>query len=124
MHNRIEAAKGDITTFKADAIVNAAKFVIHTVGPVWHGGNNNEDELLANCYKNSLKLAEYNYIKIIAFPSISTGVYSFPFECACKIAIKTVKEFLENNTSIEKVIFVCFSESDFEVYERFLIEHR
>lgn len=94
-----------------------AKFVIHTVGPIWRGGNNNEDKLLANCYVNSLRLAVEHKIKTIAFPAISTGVYSFPLERATKIAIRTVKEFLSNNTSLEKVVFVCFSESDYKTYK-------
>ena len=92
------------------------KFVIHTVGPIWNGGNKNEDELLASCYKNSLELALKNNIKTITFPSISTGAYRFPVERAAKIAIKEVKNFLEKNQSIEKVTFVCFSEEDYEVY--------
>ncbi len=71
-----------------------AKFVIHTVGPVWNGGNHNEDQLLANCYHNSLKLAVENKIKTIAFPAISTGVYGFPLERATKIAIAEVKKVL------------------------------
>lgn len=95
-----------------------AKFIIHTVGPVWNGGKNNEDDLLANCYKNSLKLAVENKIKTIAFPAISTGVYSFPLERATKIAVSEIKKFLEKNESIEKVFFVCFDEDTFEVYER------
>ena len=85
-----------------------AKFVIHIAGPIWNGGNRNEDELLANCYRNSLELAIKNNIKTIAFPAISTGVYRFPIERAAKIAISEVKNFLEKNKSIEKVIFVCF----------------
>ncbi|MBN2571253.1 MAG: O-acetyl-ADP-ribose deacetylase [Ignavibacteriales bacterium] len=91
-----------------------AKFVIHTVGPVWYGGNKNEDELLADCYRNSLKLAVENDCKTIAFPAISTGVYRFPFERATQIAIKTVRDFLKNDETIEKVIFVCFSEGDYK----------
>jgi O-acetyl-ADP-ribose deacetylase len=94
-----------------------AKFVIHTVGPIWRGGNNNEDELLANCYKNSLMLAVENKIKSIAFPSISTGIYSFPFERAAKIAMKTVIEFLDKEKSIDKVIFVCFGKTAFDTYK-------
>ncbi len=99
-----------------------AKFVIHTVGPVWHGGTSNEDELLKSCYYNSLKLAVENNIKTIAFPSISTGVYRFPFERACRIAVNTVKDFLEKNRSIEKVIFVCFSNPDYLTYQRIVKE--
>jgi O-acetyl-ADP-ribose deacetylase len=87
-----------------------AKFVIHTVGPVWTGGNKNEDKLLANCYNNSLKLAKENGIKSIAFPAISTGVYGFPSNRAADIAVSTMREYLEKDDSIEKVIFVCFDE--------------
>jgi O-acetyl-ADP-ribose deacetylase (regulator of RNase III) len=97
-----------------------AKFIIHTVGPVWQGGNNNEDVLLANCYKNSLTLAVENGIKTIAFPAISTGIYSFPLERATKIAIAEVKKFLNKNDSIEKIIFVCFDEKTYAVYEKAL----
>jgi O-acetyl-ADP-ribose deacetylase (regulator of RNase III) len=99
-----------------------AEFVIHTVGPVWNGGNNNEDELLASCYKNSLLRGVENNVKTIAFPSISTGVYKFPFERAATIAINTVNDFLKNDDTIEKVFFVCFSQSDFETYQKLLAE--
>lgn len=94
-----------------------AKFVIHTVGPVWHGGNKNEDKLLASCYNNSLKLAKENGVKSIAFPAISTGVYGFPSDRAANIAVKTVKKFLEKDDSIERVIFVCFDERTFMCYK-------
>ena len=97
-----------------------AKYIIHTVGPVWNGGKNNEDKLLANCYKNSLKLAVENGVKTIAFPAISTGVYRFPLERATKIAVTEVKKFLEKNESIEKVIFVCFDEETYHVYNKIL----
>jgi O-acetyl-ADP-ribose deacetylase (regulator of RNase III) len=97
-----------------------AKYVIHTVGPVWRGGNHNEDNLLANSYKNSLQLAVENKIRTIAFPAISTGVYSFPIERATKIAITTVEKFLKNDSTIEKVIFVCFKENDYMVYKKYL----
>jgi O-acetyl-ADP-ribose deacetylase (regulator of RNase III) len=100
-----------------------AKYVIHTVGPKWNGGKNNEDELLANCYKNSLKLAVENGIKTIAFPAISTGVYHFPLVRATKIAVKETKNFLEKNSEIEKVIFVCFDERTAEVYKSVLEEN-
>ena len=93
-----------------------SKFVIHTVGPVWNGGKYNEDELLANCYRNSLKLAVENRIKTIAFPAISTGVYRFPLERAVKVAVKEVKNFLKSNDSIEKIIFVCFDDKTFQSY--------
>jgi len=94
-----------------------AKYVIHTVGPIWNGGNYNEDELLASCYHNSLKLAVENKIKTIAFPAISTGVYRFPLERATKIAVDEVRKFLEKNESIEKLIFVCFDEETYEIYK-------
>lgn len=97
-----------------------AKYIIHTVGPVWNGGQNKEENLLANCYRNSLKLAVENGIKTIAFPAISTGVYRFPLEGATKIAVTEVKKFLEKNDSIEKVIFVCFDEEPYQVYNKIL----
>lgn len=99
-----------------------AKFIIHTVGPVWNGGKNNEDKLLANCYKNSLVLAVENKIKTIAFPAISTGVYHFPLERATKIAVSEVKKFLEKTKSIEKVVFVCFDEETYRVYKNIIKE--
>jgi len=97
-----------------------AKFIIHTVGPVWNGGKNNEDKLLASCYQNSFKLAVENGIKTIAIPAISTGVYHFPLERATKIAVTEVKKILEKNDSIAKVIFVCFDEETYEVYQNIL----
>ncbi len=167
MKPEVEILKGDITTLKVDAIVNAAnnsllggggvdgaihraagpklleynrtlggcetgeakispgfnlpaKYIIHTVGPVWNGGNHNEDILLANCYRNSLKLASKNKIKTIAFPAISTGVYGFPLERATKIAVKEVKDFLGNDQSIQKVIFVCFDNMTYQAYKKYL----
>jgi O-acetyl-ADP-ribose deacetylase (regulator of RNase III) len=93
-----------------------AKYIIHTVGPVWHGGTHNEDNLLANCYKNSLKLAVENNIKSIAFPAISTGVYGFPHERAADIAVNEVKTFLAGSDKIEKVIFVCFDALTYNIY--------
>jgi O-acetyl-ADP-ribose deacetylase (regulator of RNase III) len=86
------------------------------VGPVWQGGNHNEDELLANCYRNSLALAEQYSIKTMAFPAISTGVYSFPLERSTRIAVSEVKSFLERNSSLEKVLLVCFSERAYQCY--------
>ena len=97
-----------------------AKFVIHTVGPVWNGGKRNEDLLLANCYNNSLELAKENRIKSIAFPAISTGVYCFPSDRAADIAVKAVKEFLGKDDSIEKIIFVCFDEKTYLNYKNAL----
>jgi len=93
-----------------------AKHVIHTVGPVWHGGSRGEPEFLAACYSNSLMLAAERGLKTIAFPSISTGVYGYPIEKAAAIALRTVKAFLEENTSIEKVIFCTFGSGDCQVY--------
>lgn len=97
-----------------------AKYVIHTVGPVWKGGDNGEEEKLAACYRNSLILAKEKGIESIAFPSISTGAYGFPIEKAAPIAIGAVKKFLEKNTSIKEVIFVLFSDDDFQVYQLLL----
>ena len=166
----LELIKADITTIKADAIVNAAntsllggggvdgaihrkggkaildacvairnkqgqcktgnavittagnlpaKYVIHTVGPVWRGGNSNEGDLLASCYRNSLTVAKSCRLKSIAFPSISTGIYGFPIELAAPIALMTTKTFLEENTGVfEKIIFVLFSDEDYDSYCR------
>ena len=97
-----------------------AKYIIHTVGPVWYGGQNNETELLKKCYQNSLKLAESYGCKSIAFPCISTGVYRFPKEKAAQIAINTVKENIPNLKQIQEIIFVCFSEQDKEIYNKYL----
>jgi O-acetyl-ADP-ribose deacetylase (regulator of RNase III) len=97
-----------------------AGYVIHTVGPVWRGGSNQEDELLKNCYKNSLKLAVENDIKTIAFPSISTGVYAFPVERASKIAFYSVTAFLKMDSSIEKVVFCCFDSDTANLYKQLL----
>jgi len=93
-----------------------AKYVIHTVGPIWHGGNNNEDQLLASCYRNSLQLAVENGIRTIAFPSISTGAYRFPVRRAARIAMQEISGFLEENGSIDKVFMVCFDEGTMEAY--------
>ena len=98
-----------------------AKFVIHTPGPVWRGGKNNEATLLAACYCNSLQLAKDHGIKSIAFPSISTGVYAFPLEQAAVIAVKTVKNFIADNPqALEKVIFVVFSPAALNIYKTVL----
>lgn len=95
-----------------------AKYVIHTVGPVWHGGKTGEAKLLAEAYRNSLELAVSKGLKTIAFPSISTGAYGYPIEKACKIALSTVKDFLEEKDKIDEVILVLFSNRDYEVYEK------
>ncbi len=161
--NRVQIIKGDITTLKVDAIVNAAntsllggggvdgaihraageelkmecrklggcptgearispgfqlpaKYVIHAVGPVWHGGKTKENQLLASCYKNSLDLAVKNGIRTIAFPAISCGVYRFPVNKAARIAVLEVKRFLEVNSTLEKVIFSCFNDDIYNAY--------
>jgi O-acetyl-ADP-ribose deacetylase (regulator of RNase III) len=93
-----------------------ARYVIHTVGPVWLGGFHVEAELLKQAYRNTLKLAVSKGLKTVAFPSISTGAYGYPIEEASRIAISTVKAFLEKEDRLERVIFVLFSERDFEVY--------
>jgi O-acetyl-ADP-ribose deacetylase (regulator of RNase III) len=93
-----------------------AKWVIHTVGPRWHGGQRNEERLLANCYRNSLALTEKHGIRTIAFPSISTGAYGYPIEEACRIALTEIQSFLDGNTSVEKVKLVCFGKEDYQVY--------
>lgn len=93
-------------------------YVIHTVGPIWYGGNNDEDKLLASCYYNSMKIAVENGIRIIAFPSISTGVYCFPVERAAKIAVDTVHRFLqENPDSFDLVEWVLFNDQAASAYE-------
>ena len=162
-NNRIELIQGDITTIKADAIVNAAsnsllggggvdgaihraagpllyeecsnlngcdtgdakltkgydlkaQFVIHTVGPVWHGGIRDEYALLASCYQKSLEVAKAEKIKTIAFPGISTGVYGFPKNQAALVAITETIRFLKKNSYPEKVIFVTYDEDNYKIY--------
>ena len=165
--NRIELFKGDITTLKVDAIVNAAnstllggggvdgaihcaagkelltecrtlngcgtgdakitngynlpaKFVIHTVGPVWHGGRSGEPEKLASCYRRSLEVAVENGVKTIAFPNISAGVYGYPKKEAAEIATKTIISFLNSNNEFELVIFCVFDDENFMIYRNLL----
>lgn len=164
---KIKLFRGDITSLKVDAIVNAAnttllggggvdgaihraagkellaecrtlngcktgdakitkgynlpaKFVIHTVGPVWSGGNSNEPEKLASCYRQSLELAIDHGVKTIAFPNISTGVYGYPKKEAAKIATQTVAEFLEKHDEIDQVIFSVFDNENFDYYNELL----
>ena len=93
-----------------------ARYVIHTVGPVWHGGTHNETALLAACYGSSLQLAAEHGVRSIAFPSISTGVYGFPIDKACRIAISETRKFLVEHPLPEQVIFCCFSPADLAVY--------
>ncbi len=95
-----------------------ARYVVHTVGPVWHGGQHHEDQLLAACYRNSLALAAARQLHSIAFPSISTGVYRFPIDRACRIALQEVRTFLATHPLPERVIFCCFSGADRAVYQK------
>jgi O-acetyl-ADP-ribose deacetylase (regulator of RNase III) len=95
-----------------------AKYIIHTVGPVWRGGVHGERDLLASCYLSSLKIAEDKRLRTIAFPSISTGIYGYPIDQAADIAIDTVRAFAACSACLEKVIFCCFSDFDLEVYRR------
>ncbi|PYK48089.1 MAG: O-acetyl-ADP-ribose deacetylase [Verrucomicrobia bacterium] len=97
-----------------------ARFVIHTVGPVWRGGKHGEPETLANCYRNSLQVAVENGIRTIAFPAISCGAYGYPIEEAAQIAVNTTREFLATTDQIEKVIFVLWDEDVYKTYRRIL----
>jgi len=97
-----------------------ARHVIHTVGPVWHGGSSGEPELLASCYRASLALAAGHKLRSIAFPCISTGVYNYPLEAASRIAVETVRAELAKGSSVELVRFVCFSVRDLAVYQHLL----
>ena len=116
---KIIANQGSCKT--GEAVITAAgnlpaKFVIHTVGPVWNNGKKDETALLAACYQNSLNLAIKHNLSSIAFPNISTGIYGYPKEEAAKIAINTVREFLDQNDLITKVYFVCFDEENYQLY--------
>jgi O-acetyl-ADP-ribose deacetylase (regulator of RNase III) len=121
---KIRAKQGGCKT--GEAVITGAgnlpvKYVIHTVGPVWNGGQKGEPEKLANCYSGSLRLAIENDCKTVAFPNISTGVYGYPKEAAAKIAFRTVVDFLAGNEQIEKIVFVCFDEDN---YKLLLIEQK
>ncbi len=97
-----------------------ARYVIHTVGPVWRGGSRGEDRLLQSCYEKSLGLAASQAIRTLAFPSISTGAYRFPVSRAAGIAVSSVRDYLERAPVIEKVVFVCFSKNDYDIYHEVL----
>ena len=117
---KIRAARGGCPT--GEAVITTAgqlpaKYVIHTVGPVWQDGNNREEQLLGYAYLNSLKLAEKHDIHSLSFPNISTGVYGFPKELAAKIALKTVWQYLIRHPHIQKVNFVCFDAENFRIYQ-------
>ena len=138
----LRALQGDITKLNVDAIVNAAnssllggggvdgaihraagpelRHVIHTVGPVWHGGRSGEPELLASCYRESLQLAQAHGAKTIAFPCISTGVYGYPKDAAARVAVSTVRASLAALPGIDEVIFCCFGADDLALYEDLL----
>jgi O-acetyl-ADP-ribose deacetylase (regulator of RNase III) len=112
----IVARQGECKT--GEAVITTAgnlpaKYLIHTVGPIWNGGTRNEIEQLANCYLNSLRLAVQHDCKTVAFPNISTGVYRFPKEEAAEISIRSVREFLSDNVTLEKIIIVCFDDENF-----------
>ncbi|MBE7177592.1 MAG: O-acetyl-ADP-ribose deacetylase [Mucilaginibacter polytrichastri] len=95
-----------------------AKFVIHTVGPVWKGGSSNEPEVLKGCYENSLRLAEKNGVKTLAFPNISTGIYGYPKDKAAKIAVDTVRHYVSHAEM--HIIFVCFDDDNYALYQQLL----
>jgi len=97
-----------------------ARFVIHAVGPVWHGGDNGEPELLSSCYRRSLELAREHNLRSIAFSAICTGVYGYPMEDAALIATTTVRKWLASDATVERVVFVCFDTPTFSIYQRLL----
>jgi len=101
-----------------------ANYVIHTVGPVWNGGNHKEPLLLVNCYKSCLRLAVEFHARTIAFPAISTGVYRFPIEQATEIAVTETKMFLEENDDLDKVVFVCFGDEIYNTYNMTLSRNK
>jgi O-acetyl-ADP-ribose deacetylase (regulator of RNase III) len=119
----IRARQGSCPT--GEAVITTAghlpaKYVIHTVGPVWQGGDLDEPELLSNCYRNSLNLAVAHQAKTVAFPNISTGVYGYPKEKAAEVAIKTVTAFLATDASLEYVVFVFFDKENYTLYNQLL----
>lgn len=119
--NKIREEQGGCPTGEAVITTGGnlpARYVIHTVGPVWRGGKNDEARLLENAYLNSLKLAEKYSIRSIAFPNISTGVYGYPLEEAADIAIHAVNLYLSQDTHIEKIIYVCYDERSYQIYSK------
>jgi len=94
-----------------------ARYIIHTVGPVWQGGTCNEVEILSSCYRRCLEVASENAVTSIAFPSVSTGIYGFPIEKACRIAVSTTRAFLAQGTAFSEVVFCCFSPGDLQHYQ-------
>jgi O-acetyl-ADP-ribose deacetylase (regulator of RNase III) len=122
-HGLLEECAGIGSCPTGEAVITNAyklpcKKVIHTVGPIWKGGQKGEAELLASCYRKSILLAHENGLKTIAFPNISTGIYGYPKDQAASVAINTVKETLKETPNIEKVIFVCFDKENYMLYER------
>ncbi|CAB3882742.1 O-acetyl-ADP-ribose deacetylase [Achromobacter anxifer] len=109
---------GDAKVTKAYRL--SARYIIHTVGPVWRGGENGESALLASCYRGCIELAEERAVASIAFPSISTGIYGYPMALAAEVAIETVRASLAGDSSIQEVIFCCFSQEDLLQYEDIL----
>ncbi|MCD6527904.1 MAG: O-acetyl-ADP-ribose deacetylase [Desulfuromonas sp.] len=113
---------GDAKLTKGYAL--PARYVIHTVGPVWHGGDQHEEQLLASCYRQSLKLAVAHDVRSIAFPAISCGVYHFPVELACEIAVREVCVALEQSSVLERVVFACFDDEVYQALQRSLARRR
>ena len=99
-----------------------ARYIIHTVGPVWYGGGKGEAELLSNCYRNSIRLAVDNHCRNIVFPNISTGIYAYPKEAAAAVAIGTIRELAGQYENFPEVLFTCFFEDNYRIYERLLAE--
>lgn len=101
-----------------------AKYVIHTVGPIWRGGSHGEQEVLASCYTRSLRLAADAGLSSVAFPCISTGVYGYPRELAARVAVETVRDVVASEQAVKEVVFVCFSAADLAIYTALLAESR